>query len=72
VAGKHEAARAHLQEASLLADSLGYQNLSVGLRQNLGFADLLDADPRRARRHFLDSWTQPGSPGSSRMFTPRS
>jgi len=25
------------------------------LRQNLGLVDLLDADPRTARRHFLDS-----------------
>ena len=25
------------------------------MRQNLGFVDLIDADPRHARRHFLDS-----------------
>jgi predicted ATPase/class 3 adenylate cyclase/DNA-binding CsgD family transcriptional regulator/tetratricopeptide (TPR) repeat protein len=55
VAGKHEAARAHLQEASMLADDHGYQNLSAGLQQQLGFAGLLDADPRNARRHFTDS-----------------
>jgi len=41
--------------ASTLADNLGYQNLSAGLRQNLGLADLIDGDPRHARRHFLDS-----------------
>jgi predicted ATPase/class 3 adenylate cyclase/DNA-binding CsgD family transcriptional regulator len=55
VAGKHEAARAHLQEAGMLADNHGYQNLSAGLQQQLGFAGLLDADPRNARRHFTDS-----------------
>ena len=54
-AGKLPAARAHLQEASTLADNLGYQNLSVGLRQNLGLVDLIDANPRHARRHFIDS-----------------
>jgi predicted ATPase/class 3 adenylate cyclase/DNA-binding CsgD family transcriptional regulator len=48
-------ARAHLEEASTLAGNLGYQNLSVGLRQNLGLIDLIGADPRSARRHFLDS-----------------
>ena len=54
VAGMLAAARAHLQEASTLADNHGYQILAVG-RQNLGFADLIDADPRSARRHFIDS-----------------
>jgi DNA-binding NarL/FixJ family response regulator len=54
VAGKLAAARAHLQEASTLASSRGYQILSAG-RQNLGFVDLIDADPRSARRHFIDS-----------------
>ncbi|HEY3952160.1 MAG TPA: hypothetical protein VGM53_02200 [Streptosporangiaceae bacterium] len=54
VAGELAAARTHLQEASTLADNLGYQILTVG-QQNLGFVDLLDGDPRHARRHFLDS-----------------
>ena len=54
-AGELRAARAHLQEASMLADSHGYQTLSVGLRQNLGFVDLIDADPGNARRHFTGS-----------------
>jgi predicted ATPase/DNA-binding CsgD family transcriptional regulator len=53
-AGELPAARAHLQEACMLADSHGYQNLSAGLRENLGFVDLIDADPRSARRLFLD------------------
>ncbi|HJY67970.1 MAG TPA: helix-turn-helix transcriptional regulator, partial [Streptosporangiaceae bacterium] len=53
--GKLRAARAHLQEASTLADKLGYQNLSAGLHQNLGLVDLVDGNPRHARRHFLDS-----------------
>ena len=53
-AGELPAARAYLQEACILADSHGYQNLSAGLRENLGFVDLLDADPRHARRIFLD------------------
>ena len=53
-AGELPAARAHLQEACMLADSRGYQNLSAGLRENLGFVDLIDADPRSARRLFLD------------------
>ena len=39
----------------MLDDNLGYQILSVGLQQNLGFMDIIDADPRHARRHFLDS-----------------
>jgi predicted ATPase/class 3 adenylate cyclase/DNA-binding CsgD family transcriptional regulator len=49
------AARAHLQEANMLADNLRYPNLSAGLRENLGFVDLIDAEPRNARRLFLDS-----------------
>ena len=53
-AGELPAARAYLQEACMLADSHGYQNLSAGLRENLGFVDLIDADPRSARRLFLD------------------
>jgi DNA-binding CsgD family transcriptional regulator len=39
----------------MLADNLGYPNLSAALRENLGFVDLVDADPRNARRLFLDS-----------------
>jgi predicted ATPase/class 3 adenylate cyclase/DNA-binding CsgD family transcriptional regulator len=54
-AGEVRAARAHLQEASTIADNLGYPNMSVGLRENLGFVDLIDADPRSARRLFLAS-----------------
>jgi predicted ATPase/class 3 adenylate cyclase/DNA-binding CsgD family transcriptional regulator len=54
-AGEVRAARAHLQEASTVADDLGYPNMSVGLRENLGFVDLIDADPRSARRLFLAS-----------------
>ena len=54
-AGELHAARAHLEEAGTLADKHGYQNLSAGLRQNLGLIDLIDADPRNARRHFTDS-----------------
>ncbi len=53
-AGELPAARAYLQEACIIADSRGYQNLSAGLRENLGFVDLIDADPRSARRLFLD------------------
>jgi non-specific serine/threonine protein kinase len=53
-AGELPAARAYLQEACMLADSRGYQNLSAGLRENLGFVDLIEADPRSARRLFLD------------------
>jgi DNA-binding CsgD family transcriptional regulator len=53
-AGELQAARAHLQEASTLADNLGYRILAAGLLQNLGFVDLLDADPLSARRHFTD------------------
>ncbi len=51
-AGELRAGRAHLQEASTLADDLGYQHLSAGIRENLGFGDLLDADPYHARRVF--------------------
>ena len=54
-AGKLRAARAHLQEACTLADNLGYLNMSVGLWQNLGLVELIDADPRKARRLFLNS-----------------
>jgi predicted ATPase/DNA-binding CsgD family transcriptional regulator/tetratricopeptide (TPR) repeat protein len=54
-AGELGAARAHLEEANMLADNLGYPNLSAGLRENLGFVDLIDADPRNARRLFLGS-----------------
>jgi predicted ATPase/class 3 adenylate cyclase/DNA-binding CsgD family transcriptional regulator len=54
-AGELGAARAHLQEANMLADNLGYPNLAAALRENLGFVDLVDADPRNARRLFLDS-----------------
>jgi DNA-binding CsgD family transcriptional regulator len=39
----------------MLADKLGYQNLSAGLRLNLGLVDLIDHDPGRARLHFVDS-----------------
>ena len=55
IAGKLQAARAHLQEANTLADSLRYPSLFVGFRQLLGFVDLVDADPRNARRHFIGS-----------------
>ncbi len=51
-AGELRAARAHLQEASMLAEHLGYQHLSDGLRENMGFVDLIDAEPRNARRLF--------------------
>ncbi|HEY6309786.1 MAG TPA: LuxR C-terminal-related transcriptional regulator [Streptosporangiaceae bacterium] len=54
-AGDLRAARAHLQEANMLADNFGYPNLSAGLRENLGFVDLVDADPGNARRLFLES-----------------
>jgi predicted ATPase/DNA-binding CsgD family transcriptional regulator len=54
-AGELPAARAYLQEACALADSHGYQNLSAGSRENLGFVDLMDANPRGARRLFLAS-----------------
>jgi len=39
----------------MLADNFGYPNLSAGLRENLGFVDLVDADPGHARRLFLES-----------------
>jgi DNA-binding CsgD family transcriptional regulator len=39
----------------MLADRHGYQLLSVGMRQLLGFFDLMDADPGNARRHFIGS-----------------
>ena len=54
-AGDLRAARAHLQEANTLADNFGYPNLSAPLRENLGFVDLVDADPGHARRLFLES-----------------
>ncbi|MGD0606896.1 MAG: LuxR C-terminal-related transcriptional regulator [Streptosporangiaceae bacterium] len=54
-AGELRAARAHLEEANMLADNLRYPNLSAGLREGLGFVYLVDADPRNARRLFLDS-----------------
>ena len=39
----------------MLAGSLGYPNISAGLRQQLGFVSLIDADSRDARRHFTGS-----------------
>ena len=54
-AGELQAARAHLQEACTLADDRGYLNMSVGLWQNLGLVELIDANPRDARRLFLSS-----------------
>jgi predicted ATPase/class 3 adenylate cyclase/DNA-binding CsgD family transcriptional regulator len=54
-AGEFPAARTYLQEACTLADSHGYQNLSAGLRENLGFVELMDANPRSARRLFMAS-----------------
>jgi DNA-binding CsgD family transcriptional regulator len=39
----------------MLADNLRYPNLSSGLRENLGFVELIDAGPRNARRLFLGS-----------------
>jgi predicted ATPase/class 3 adenylate cyclase/DNA-binding CsgD family transcriptional regulator len=53
-AGELRAARAHLAEASMLAEDLGYQHLSEGVRENLGFVDLIDAEPGNARRLFTD------------------
>jgi hypothetical protein len=47
----------------MLADNNGYQNLSTGLRQNLGVVDLMDADPGSARRLFLDSLDTAGITG---------
>jgi predicted ATPase/DNA-binding CsgD family transcriptional regulator len=55
LAGDHHAARAHLEEAIRLADEHDYQTLSGGLRENLGFLDLIDAEPRNAARHFTAS-----------------
>jgi predicted ATPase/class 3 adenylate cyclase/DNA-binding CsgD family transcriptional regulator len=54
-AGQLRAARTHLQEACTLADDHGYLNMSVGLWQNLGLVELIDANPRDARRLFLNS-----------------
>jgi DNA-binding CsgD family transcriptional regulator len=39
----------------MLADEHGYRTLSGGLRENLGFIDLIDAEPRNAARHFAAS-----------------
>jgi DNA-binding CsgD family transcriptional regulator len=39
----------------VLAGNLGYQHLSAGLRENMGFVDLVDADPRHARMLFIDT-----------------
>jgi predicted ATPase/DNA-binding CsgD family transcriptional regulator len=63
LAGDTRAARTHLEEASLLADNHGYQTLSGGLQENLGFIDLLDAEPGDARRHFTASLTKARSTG---------
>jgi predicted ATPase/class 3 adenylate cyclase/DNA-binding CsgD family transcriptional regulator len=54
-AGQLGAARTHLREACTLADDRGYLNMSVGLWQNLGLVELIDANPRDARRLFLNS-----------------
>ena len=54
-AGQLRAARTHLREACTLADDRGYLNMSVGLWQNLGLVELIDANPRDARRLFLNS-----------------
>ena len=54
-AGQLRAARAHLREACTLADDRGYLNMSVGLWENLGLVELMDANPRDARRLFLNS-----------------
>ncbi|MGH3188099.1 MAG: hypothetical protein ACRDOL_12690, partial [Streptosporangiaceae bacterium] len=54
-AGELRAARAHLQEAGMLADDLGYRQVSAALQENMGFVELIDGDPARARRHFFDS-----------------
>ena len=58
-AGQLRAARTHLQEACTLADDRGYLNMSVGLWQNLGLVELIDANPRDARRLFLSSLDRP-------------
>lgn len=55
LAGDHHAARTHLEEARLLADEHGYETLSGGLRENLGFIDLIEAEPRNAARNFTAS-----------------
>ena len=55
LAGDHPGARTLLEEACTLADEHGYQTLSGGLRENLGFIDLLDEEPRTAARHFTAS-----------------
>ena len=54
-AGEPQAARAYLEEASLLADTLGYPALVISLAENLGLVDVIDADPRSGRRRFLKS-----------------
>jgi DNA-binding CsgD family transcriptional regulator len=38
----------------MLAEDLGYHHLSDGVRENLGFVDLIDAEPGNARRLFTD------------------
>jgi predicted ATPase/DNA-binding CsgD family transcriptional regulator len=56
--GDLRAARAHLAEASVLAEDLGYQQLADGVRENMGFVELIDREPGQARRLFtgiLDS-----------------
>jgi predicted ATPase/class 3 adenylate cyclase/DNA-binding CsgD family transcriptional regulator len=53
-AGDLPAARAHLAEAIVLADALRYQHLSDGVRENMGFVDLIDDDPGHARLLFID------------------
>ena len=67
-AGELRAARAHLQEACTLAGNLGYLNMSVGLWQNLGLVDLLDADPRNARRLFLNSLDRARATGTKSAY----
>jgi predicted ATPase/class 3 adenylate cyclase/DNA-binding CsgD family transcriptional regulator len=53
--GELQAAQVHLQEASMIGDNHSYQQLSAGFRENLGFVNLVDNDPRAARQLFLDS-----------------
>ena len=67
-AGELRAARAHLQEACTLADNLGYLNMSVGLWQNLGLVDLIDANPRNARRLFLNSLDSARATGTKSAY----
>ena len=55
--GSFAAARAHLQEASTLADNHGYQHLSAGLRENLG---VRQPDGRRSRQRPPPFPRQPG------------